>query len=170
MEASSGTTYSWLREASPSKRQELAAVMACDGEEHRYEEFVAWLAEDFATLDHRNRAYVVAEAEGVIVGFARLWNSPHIREWVIDGLVVSPSHRRKGVGRSLLSRALNLAGASGASSVIVQVSRDNTPAIALYEKAGFRRERAEYLNSYGRPRQGCGWQWRVKLPLGDVAL
>ena len=139
--------------------------MACDGEEHRRDEFVSWLAEEFATLDHQRRAYFVAEADGVVVGFVRLWHSPHIGEWVIDGIVVSPSHRRRGVAFGLLSRALDLAAESGAASVVVHVLNDNAPAMALYDKVGFRRETTDYRNSYGQRRQGRGWQCRIEAPV-----
>ena len=157
------TTYRRLRDASPAEQRELAAVMASYDDGDRYEEFVSWLAGEFATLDHKNRAYFVAEFGGVIVGFVRLWNSPHIREWVIDGVVVSPSRQRRGLGYRLLRDAMDLAARSGAPSVIVQVSKRNAPALALYEKVGFQRETTDYLNSYGQPRQGLGWQCRIKL-------
>lgn len=138
--------------------------MAADGEEHRYEELMSWLEKEFATLDHRRRAYILAEVGGIIAGFVRLWRSPHINEWLIDGIAVSPPHRKKGIGYELLLRAMDLAAELGASSVIVHARKGNAAAIALYEKAGFQRETTEYLNSYGEKREGVGWQCRVRLP------
>ena len=168
MKTTAATKYRRLRDLSPAKRRQLAAVMACDGEEHRYEEFMSWLEVDFATLDHRNRAYIVAEIEDVIVGFVRLWHSPHIDEWVIDGIVVTPSRRRAGVGYRLLLKALALAQTSGAPSVVAHVRKDNIPSIIIYERAGFQRETTDYLNSYGQRRTGRGWQYRLQLPLKNV--
>ena len=158
------TEYGRLRDLSPTKRRELAAVMACDGEEHRYEEFVSYLEMEFASLDHESRAYVVAETDGVIAGFIRLWNSPHINEWVVDGTVVSPSRRRAGMGYALLLQAMDLATESGAPSVLAHVKKDNIPSISIVEKAGFQRETMDYLNSYGERRLGRGWQYRLRLP------
>jgi len=146
-----------------SKIHELADVMACDDEAPRYDEFVAWLKEEFASLDHQRRMYVIAEERGLAVGFVRLWHSPHIEEWIIDGIVVTPSHRRRGVGAGLLSRALHLAQQSGAASVVAHARADRVAAIALYEKAGFERETTTYLNSYGEPRSGTGWQLRLEF-------
>ena len=60
-------------------------------------------------MDHERRMYFLAEEEGVVVGFIRLWNSPHINEWVADGIVVRPSHRQKGVGIRLLECAMEKA-------------------------------------------------------------
>ena len=168
MKTTAATKYRRLWDLSSVKRRQLAAVMACDSEEHRYEEFMSWLEDDFATLDHRNRAYVVAETEDVIVGFVRLWHSPHIDEWVIDGIVVSPSRRKAGVGYSLLLQALGLAARSGAPSVVAHVRKDNMPAVIIYEKAGFQRETTDYLNSYGDRRADHGWQYRLQLPLKNV--
>jgi len=162
------TSYRRLWELSPAKRRELAAVMACDSGEHRYDKLASWLDKDFATLDHANRAYIVAELDEVIVGFVRLWHSPHIDEWVIDGIVVDPAHRKTGVGYGLLRRALDLATTSGASSVVAHVRRGNVSSITIVEKAGFRRETTDYLNSYGEPRSGRGWQYRLHLPSSTV--
>ena len=148
---------------SAGQRRQLARVMACDEDAGRYDEFVAFLREDFASLDPLRRAYIVAEEEGRIVGFIRLWHSPHVDEWFIDGMVVSPAHRRRGIGRRLLQEALRLAVRMGASPVIAQIRNDNIASVRLHEATGFRRESAEYLNSYGQPRSGWGWQYRLIL-------
>jgi RimJ/RimL family protein N-acetyltransferase len=159
-------TYRRLMELPCPKRGDLAAVMACDGEESRYEEFLAWLAKDFAGMDHSTRAYIVAEDDGAIVGFARLWRSPHIDEWLNDGMVVAPAYRRRGIGRLLLGHLLDLAWKLGAGSVIAHVSEGNAPSIRLHEKAGFRREPLlSFKNSYGT-QHGPGWggQYRILRP------
>jgi ribosomal protein S18 acetylase RimI-like enzyme len=155
--------YRRLRKLSLLKRRELAALMAADGEEQRYEELMSWLEQEFAGLDPTRRAYILAEVGGLVVGFVRLWNSPHIKEWLIDGIAVDPPHRQRGIGYGLLLGALDLAVKLGATSVIVHVRKDNAAAMALYEKAGFQRETTDYLNSYGERRQGRGWQYRARL-------
>ena len=139
-------------------------MMASGDDEDRYDEFVSWLQDEFAELDHTRRAYIVAESAGRIMAFVRVWHSPHIDEWVIDGMVVSPPHRGRGVGSALLGEALALAGEMGAASVIVQASKSAPRALAFYARAGFTRETTEYLNSYGRPRKDIGWQCRIALP------
>jgi ribosomal-protein-alanine N-acetyltransferase len=54
-------------------------------------------------------------------------------------LGVTPDARRRGVARALLAAALPEARALGASEVFLEVAVDNDPAIALYERLGFRR-------------------------------
>jgi len=110
----------------------------------------------------------VAEAAGRIIGFIRLWHSPHIDEWVLDGIVVAREYRRRGIGRRLVRGVLDLARTLGAASVIVHPSRRNLPAIALYEQTGFRREAGDYRNSFGQWRRGVGWLCRARVHRGDT--
>lgn len=159
--ADEAVTYRRVLHLCPRKLRQLAGVMACDGEEHRLEEFVEYLAEEFASLDHERRMYIVAEEGDAVIGFARLWHSPHIDEWVIDGLVVGPSQRRRGIGGHLLGHAVQLAGECGAGSVIAHILADNAASGRLHEKAGFMREAQQYRNSYGQDRSSVGWQYRM---------
>jgi ribosomal-protein-alanine N-acetyltransferase len=52
-------------------------------------------------------------------------------------LAVAPGARRGGVGTALLAAALRQAGESGAEEMFLEVSRNNTAALALYIGAGF---------------------------------
>jgi len=57
----------------------------------------------------------------------------------IWGMYVAPSHRNKGVGRKLVAHALGLAASMlGLHSVRLSVAKDNSSALALYERMGFR--------------------------------
>ena len=163
MRAARGFSYRQVSSLSTDGVRQLAAVMATDGEEARFDEFVAWLGEEFAGLDHERRFYTVAEDRGRIIGFVRLWHSPHIDEWVIDGIVVAPSHRRRGIGRALLGEALALARRRSAPSVVAHIGHHNAPSVALHQQAGFRPETSDYLNSLGQPRSGIGSQYRLDL-------
>jgi [ribosomal protein S18]-alanine N-acetyltransferase len=51
-------------------------------------------------------------------------------------LAVAPSHRRRGIGRTLLEDFVERARSLGASRVHLEV-RDGNPAIEMYRKAGF---------------------------------
>jgi ribosomal protein S18 acetylase RimI-like enzyme len=55
------------------------------------------------------------------------------------GVYVAPEVRRAGVGRALLDAAVAAATELGAELLELGVSALNAPAIALYERAGFRR-------------------------------
>jgi len=96
--------------------------------------FEAELARDVARLD-------VARAPGVI-GFCNYWivPDPHgaAGEVHILAIATHPDHRRAGVGAALLHHALGAARAQRAGLATLEVRRGNQPAIALYERAGFR--------------------------------
>ena len=50
---------------------------------------------------------------------------------------VVPAHRRKGIGRELLSAAAVEAGRRGAERLFLEVASDNESALSLYRQAGF---------------------------------
>ena len=87
-------------------------------------------------------AVFVAEAPEGIVGRLSLARDPHpASPHVADlGLMVSASHRRRGVGRVLLERAVEWARESGVTKLELHVFPHNEPAIRLYERFGFERE------------------------------
>lgn len=59
-------------------------------------------------------------------------------ELEILNIAVSPSRRRQGLGRRVLGMALQVAGKMGIRKSLLEVRESNTPAIGLYESAGFR--------------------------------
>jgi RimJ/RimL family protein N-acetyltransferase len=87
-------------------------------------------------------AVLVAEDGGRIVGRLSLSRDPHpASRHVADlGLMVAESHRRQGVGTSLLEDAVAWAQASGVRKLELHVFPWNEPAILLYESFGFVRE------------------------------
>jgi ribosomal protein S18 acetylase RimI-like enzyme len=54
--------------------------------------------------------------------------------------MVAKGHRRQGIGRALLERAVDWARRVGVSKLELHVFPHNEPAIQLYEAFGFRRE------------------------------
>jgi ribosomal protein S18 acetylase RimI-like enzyme len=56
----------------------------------------------------------------------------------IHDLAVLPGLRGGGVGRALLSSAEQYARANGYCKLTLEVQEDNTPAMHLYERFGFR--------------------------------
>lgn len=63
--------------------------------------------------------------------------------WLVAGevhilaIATHPDHRRGGIGAQLLASALADGRAIGCTLATLEVRRGNTPAIALYERAGF---------------------------------
>lgn len=57
----------------------------------------------------------------------------------VSRLAVHPAIRRQGIAHTLLNLALAYCQANGALSVVVNTQESNTPALALYNRFGFRR-------------------------------
>jgi ribosomal-protein-alanine N-acetyltransferase len=80
------------------------------------------------------RHYVVAERDGVVVGYAGLAVTGDAD---VQTLAVSPREQGRGLGRLLLADLLEEAGRRHAPAVLLEVRADNTAAQALYASAGF---------------------------------
>jgi ribosomal-protein-alanine N-acetyltransferase len=96
--------------------------------------FEAELSRDFARLD-------VARAPA-IVGFCNYWlvapGHGAGGEVHILAIATHPDLRRGGIGGQLLAHALEAGASTGATLATLEVRKGNRPAIALYERAGFR--------------------------------
>lgn len=100
-------------------------------------------ADDDAFFDERHTpdAYLVAEAAGRLAGYVRLAPSTplacnaHVRQ--IQGLVIAPWARGRGIARALLEAAMDAARAQHASRITLRVLGHNGPARRLYESLGF---------------------------------
>jgi ribosomal protein S18 acetylase RimI-like enzyme len=95
---------------------------------------------------------LVAEVEGVVVGYAKLSQSiappSHDHVLTLNGLPVDPQRQRHGAGRRLVEAAMEEAHSRGAQKLSLRVLGSNTSARLLYEACGFVVEgilRAEFL-------------------------
>ena len=103
---------------------------------------------------HPHAAVFVAENGAEIVGRLSVARDPHPASFhVADlGLMVAADHRRRGIGRALLERAVERAAESRVRKLELHVFPHNEPAIALYESFGFAREgfrKAHYRRGAG---------------------
>jgi RimJ/RimL family protein N-acetyltransferase len=91
---------------------------------------------------HSAAAVFVAETNGTIVGRLSVSRDIHpASEHVADiGLMVAPEHRRLGAGTALMQAAEAWARQAGIEKLELHVFPHNDPAIALYERLGYRRE------------------------------
>ena len=108
--------------------------------------FEVELARDIARL-------TVARAPDVI-GFCNYWllsDGGPGGEVQVMAIASHPDHRRAGVGAALLAEALDHGRAHRAEVATLEVRRGNAPAIAMYERAGFRtvHVRARYYQDNG---------------------
>ncbi len=80
--------------------------------------------------------YIVAEEDNEIIGFAGLWGI--IEEGHITNVAVHPAYRNKGLGRTLVSRLIEVAEEYGIDKFTLEVRPSNDAAITLYSKLGFK--------------------------------
>jgi ribosomal-protein-alanine N-acetyltransferase len=65
--------------------------------------------------------------------------SRYVDAWHVMNLAVAPAHRRRGVASALLERLFEITAGQGQRGYTLEVRVSNAGAIALYERAGFRR-------------------------------
>lgn len=81
---------------------------------------------------------IAAFVDGELAGYALAVMRRNGRAARIYSIAVDPRFGRRGIGWALLRACEKLALAHGKSALTLEVRYDNAPAIALYEKFGFR--------------------------------
>ena len=102
------------------------------------------LKEELESIDSK---YIVAKTnDGEIIGFAGIKIIVDTAD--IMNIVVKKSWRNQGVGNLLLNNLVSLCKNLNLSSLSLEVSENNIPAIHLYEKFGFKQIglRKDYYN------------------------
>jgi len=108
------------------------------------------------------RVYV-GEVDDLVVGITCL--SKNDEFWHISMVMVDPEYRRRGYGRSLVSKACSDAKSFRAKGAILYVFEDNVPAKNLYKSLGFIKfERRAYFHMDARKLD------EKKIPLGYKLL
>jgi ribosomal-protein-alanine N-acetyltransferase len=98
---------------------------------------IPWPRATFEAELTRPHARLVVEREPrAIIGFCNYWIL--IDELHILAIATHPDRRRAGTGGRLLAHAIAEAVAAGCTRATLEVRRGNAPAIALYQRAGFR--------------------------------
>lgn len=103
--------------------RELFGVEAWSRASHREELAHPW-----------RRYFVVVGHSGELIGWAGVLLGD-VAEVLTIG--VSAAHQRRGIGAVLLQQLLDVARASGAQEIFLEVRTDDAGAIRLYERAGF---------------------------------
>jgi ribosomal-protein-alanine N-acetyltransferase len=120
----------------------LADVHAASFETDR-----GWSAREFTDLLSDSSVFALAARDGA-AGFAL--GRAVAGEAELLTLAVAPHARRQGHGRALLEAFEAAARTRGAQEAFLEVAADNTPAIALYARAGYV-ERGRRRGYYPRP-------------------
>ncbi|UFT99191.1 GNAT family N-acetyltransferase [Radiobacillus kanasensis] len=142
-----GLSYT-IRSAVPSDAEKLSVVrLQIDGEtenmdRERGEAFIDGPAFEKiieADTEHPKHLFLVAEAQGRIVGFSRCEGTDLIRfsHKVEFGVGVLREFWGHGVGKNLLKESLNWADDNGIEKVTLNVLETNEHALSLYKRLGF---------------------------------
>lgn len=95
-----------------------------------------WPRASFEAELAREHARVAVVRDPAVIAFCTYWIV--VAELHIHSIAVHPDRRRAGIAGTLVAHALADARTSRCTLATLEVRRSNKPAIALYERAGFR--------------------------------
>jgi ribosomal protein S18 acetylase RimI-like enzyme len=91
--------------------------------------------------------FFVAAWAALLVGFAQFLRRAD-GQGELARIYVLPRHQRRGIGRAFLAAGVQAMEAAGVHACYVSAEVDNAPALAFYQRFGFRLDR-EYANFLG---------------------
>ncbi len=163
--AISGASGSRVRFARPEDRAQVSRIA---GSAFRYSRFhldplvpagvadaikSSWATNYFD--GKRGDGMVVAERDGLIVGFLQLLRAPQER-LIIDLIGVDPARQGQGLGREMILHAARhgIGDDHIPATITVGTQAANTPSVRLYESLGLRLSSAQYVvHLHGRRTQ-----------------
>lgn len=119
-----------------------------------------WTAGMFWNELANGNLYLAAMDDSVVVGYAGLALSPPDEGW-INNVAVRRDAQRRGIGRALVARLLDVAMKAGVKAVLLEVAADNEPAQQLYAAFGF--ETIGIRKGYYQPTNTDAYVMRVEL-------
>lgn len=87
-------------------------------------------------LENENSKYIVIKENDNILGFAGIWISPV--DCQITNIVVKKTNRNQGIGSVLLERLIEMAKETDFDVLALEVNENNSSAIGLYKRYGFK--------------------------------
>lgn len=120
----------------PATPADLDAVLEIE----RHSFHSAWTRETFEKelATPHARIDVWRDERGRVLAFHNYWLVAVSGEVHVLSIATHPDHRRRGLGGQLLVHALAAGRAIGTTLATLEVRKGNAPAIALYERLGFR--------------------------------
>lgn len=101
-------------------------------------------------LQRDESAVLLAELDGRPAGFTQLYpmfsSVRTARIWILNDLFVDENARRNGVAHALLDAAAQFAREQGAAGLMLETTRDNAPARALYRAAGWNEDASQWYS------------------------
>jgi GNAT superfamily N-acetyltransferase len=130
------------------------------GWDQRFEALVTKIVGEFLTdFDGSRERCWIAEMDGQNVGHIFLVKHPEERQTArLRLLFVEPAARGHGVGEALVTECVRFARTAGYERIVLWTQSILTPAIRLYQRAGFRLIKEERHNSFGHDLTGQEWE------------
>ena len=101
-------------------------------------------------LDNQWALWLVAEEDDVVTGY--IGSQTSIDETDVMNVAVHPDYRRRGIAEMLINALVTELKNRGSHALMLEVRASNAPAIALYEKLGFRQVGCR-KNYYRNPKE-----------------
>ena len=114
---------------------DVTAIAALEAECLGRDAWSSWLVDQGVRGGLPTVVYVVAEIDGVIIGYAAASIVADIAE--LQRIAVTEDRRRAGVAAALLAAIVTRARAGRADRLLLEVRHDNGPALAFYARHGF---------------------------------
>ena len=93
--------------------------------------------------------FLAKSKDGLPAGFVQLYpifsSVGMKRKWLLNDLFVAEEYRRHGVGKALMNQAKEFAVETNTAGILLETSKDNVKAQALYESAGYEKEDTVYF-------------------------
>ncbi|WP_368657929.1 GNAT family N-acetyltransferase [Metabacillus halosaccharovorans] len=93
--------------------------------------------------------FLAKSKDGLPAGFVQLYpifsSVGMKRKWLLNDLFVAEEYRRHGVGKALMNQAKEFAVETNTAGILLETSKDNVNAQALYESAGYEKEDTVYF-------------------------
>lgn len=103
-----------------------------------------------ARMEGGDSVVFMAEHGAAAVGFVQLYpmftSVGTARTWILNDLYVDAAARRNGVARGLLDAAVEFARSDGARGIVLETTRDNAAARALYRNAGWSEDQTQWYS------------------------
>ncbi|HEX2619268.1 MAG TPA: ribosomal protein S18-alanine N-acetyltransferase, partial [Phototrophicaceae bacterium] len=121
----------------------------------------AFSRETFDELNaERNRIFVVIEEDNKLLGYAI--TVIHRGEGYLASIAIVPAKHRSGYGRALIDFIKQQLITMHVKTFALHVRTTNSPAIALYERVGFKKDALIY-NYYGEGEDESAYEMRLVL-------
>lgn len=131
--------------------QALATVLCYEEPEMMESSVEFWNSWLHNKIEGEKITIIAEEAENnEIVGVVRFWKTPYCNnKWLVEGLEVISTNRRKGIGRNMVKYGLEKLREKGIKEVSANIRKDNIASIKLHEGLGFNKISSGSINSFG---------------------